>query len=245
MAILRLDKMLSHVGYGSRKEIKLLLREGIVTVDGEIAARPEMKIDTEKQTVVCDGNPVAYDTSYRYYMMNKPAGVISASYDPHGEEETVIDLLDDDTVMFDLFPVGRLDKDTVGLLLLTNDGLFAHRALSPKKHVAKTYYATLSEDLTTADVDAFLKGVALDDGYTCLPATLNILCAREAEVVIMEGKYHQVKRMFAARGKTVLTLQRTAFGSLPLDPALEEGEYRPLTDAELETLGVRPSEPIA
>jgi len=242
MGSIRLDKLLSNAGYGSRKEIKQLLRGGIVTVDGIIASRPETKVDTDVQTVLFNGESV-FAESVQYYMMNKPAGVISATYDEN--EETVLDLLGDEVDSWTLFPVGRLDKDTVGLLLLTNDGAFAHRALSPQRHVAKTYRATVIGTLTDADVAAFEKGVALEDGYTCKPAILRILSAgekSEAEVVITEGKYHQVKRMFAACGKTVIYLQRIAFGGLTLDSSLAEGEYRALTADEITLVTARDTE---
>jgi len=230
MGAIRLDKLLSNAGYGSRSEIKRILKEGIVTVDGEEACRPEMKVDPDTQDVQFDGNPV-FSSHTAYIMMHKPAGVISATYDE--EEETVIDLLDEEAEALDLFPVGRLDKDTTGLLILTNDGAFAHRALSPKKHVPKTYIAMLTEPPDTADVLAFQKGITLEDEYTCKPAALRLLPDGTAEVILTEGKYHQVKRMFAARGKTVKTLKRVAFGGLPLDESLATGAYRPLTPEEL------------
>jgi len=234
VATVRLDKMLSNAGYGSRKEIKQILRDGYVTVNGEVCLRPETKIHTDSQEVHIDGISVAAE-SLHYYMLNKPAGVISATFDANGEE-TVIDLLDDDVAAESLFPVGRLDKDTVGLLILTNDGIYAHKALSPKRHVPKTYHATVIGTLTEADVQAFEQGIALEDGYVCKTAVLRIISAGEtsqAEVIITEGKYHQVKRMFAARGKTVTYLRRVSFGGLRLDESLAEGEYRYLTEAEV------------
>ena len=242
MGRIRLDKLLSNAGYGSRKEIKQFLRDGLVTVDGTFVSRPETKVDTDMQTVLFNGEAVLAETP-QYIVMNKPAGVISATYDE--QEETVIDLLGDDVDSWTLFPVGRLDKDTVGLLLLTNDGAFAHRALSPKRHVAKTYRALVTGTLTEDDVKTFEKGVLLEDGYTCKTAVLRILSAddtSEAEVVITEGKYHQVKRMFAACGKTVTYLQRIAFGGLALDSSLAEGEYRPLTAEELVLVQARETE---
>jgi len=230
MGAIRLDKLLSNAGYGSRSEIKKILKEGVVTVDGVEVFRPEEKINPDTQAVLFDGNPV-YAERVAYFMLNKPTGVISATYDE--EEETVIDLLDEETEALDLFPVGRLDKDTTGLLILTNDGAFAHRALSPKKHVPKTYIATLTDPPDAADVLAFAKGITLEDEYTCKPAILRLLSDGAAEITITEGKYHQVKRMFAARGKTVLSLRRISFGGLPLDESLAAGEYRPLTEQEL------------
>jgi len=234
MASIRLDKLLSNAGFGSRRDMKRLLKDGVVTINGEPCGKPETKVDPDVQVVCIEGVRVAGEKFY-YYMMHKPAGVISASYDPN-DEETVMDLLDEDTFALDLFPVGRLDKDTTGLLLLTNDGAYAHKVTSPKRHVPKTYVAGVDGVLTDADIAAFEKGIALEDGYVCKTATLRILesgAKSIAEVVITEGKYHQVKRMFAARGKTVLKLHRTQFGGLLLDEALEEGEYRPLTEKEL------------
>ena len=240
MGLIRLDKLLSNAGYGSRSEIKRILKEGVVTVDGTEAFRPEEKVDPEAQTVLFDGNPV-YAGRTAYIMLHKPAGVISATFDE--EEETVIDLLDEETEALDLFPVGRLDKDTTGLLLLTNDGAFAHRALSPKKHVPKTYIAALTEPPDAADVLAFQKGVTLEDGYACRPASLRLLPDGTVEITITEGKYHQVKRMCAARGKTVLSLKRVAFGGLALDPALAAGAYRALTPEELCSVFQKPHLP--
>ena len=171
-------------------------------------------------------------------MMNKPDGVISATYD--NREETVIDLLEVEHQVFDPFPVGRLDKDTVGLLLLTNDGELNHRLISPKWHVDKVYYAKIDKAVDEKDVEAFKNGITLDDGYKCKEGKLEIISSSdegsEVMVTIQEGKYHQVKRMFEALGKTVVYLKRTEFGGLPLDQDLEEGEYRELTEDELALL---------
>lgn len=170
-------------------------------------------------------------------MMNKPAGVISATKDKH--EETVVDLVEEAFTYYELHPVGRLDKDTVGLLILTNDGKLSHDLLSPKKHVPKTYYAKIEGHVTAADVKAFAKGINVNDEYTTLPAELNIISCgdiSEIEVTIYEGKYHQVKRMFSARGKEVIYLKRLSMGALTLDESLQEGMSRELTETELELL---------
>lgn len=236
---MRIDKLLSNMGYGSRKEVKKLLKSGAVQVDGEIVKDPQTPIKPESQTILVHGEEVLY-REFIYLLMNKPAGVISATEDH--EHETVIDLLEPEDTIFRPFPVGRLDIDTVGLLLITNDGQLSHQLLSPKKHVPKTYYALIRGVVTEEDVVLFKEGVVLDDGYTTLPAELVILKAdrdikrSEIEVTITEGKFHQVKRMFEAVGKKVTYLKRIKMGPLQLDESLEEGEYRELTDDELDAL---------
>ena len=191
---------------------------------------------TEDSAVTFRGRQVVYE-DFVYYMMNKPAGVISASDD--SREETVVDLIDGHKRK-DLFPAGRLDRDTEGLLLITNDGQLAHRLLSPKRHVDKKYYAVVSGTVTEDDVRAFAEGLTLPDGLECLPAELRVLSAREAaaevEITIQEGKFHQIKRMFLAIGKEVLYLKRLTMGPLALDESLAPGEYRRLTEEELENL---------
>lgn len=233
----RLDKVLSNLGYGTRKEVKALVKSGAVEIDGVIAKSSDVKIDPEKALIKVDGEEVKY-RKYIYLMMNKPDGVISATFDKY--DETVVDLLYEEDQVFDPFPVGRLDKDTVGLLLLTNDGELNHRLISPKHHVDKIYYAEINKPVDEKDIAAFEKGVVLDDDYRCLPAKLEILESNEdgacVHVTIVEGKFHQVKRMFQARGKEVVYLKRIKFGGLDLDETLPEGEYRELTDAELEVL---------
>ena len=233
----RLDKIISNLGYGSRKEIKSIIKKGFVEVDGVVVKDNGLSIDPEKSVIKINGEEVFY-RKYIYLMMNKPDGVISATFD--NNEETVIDLLEIDHQAFNPFPVGRLDKDTVGLLLLTNDGELNHRLISPKWHVDKVYYARIDKEVTEDDVKAFKKGITLDDGYLCKEARLEILSAgedgSEIEVTIQEGKYHQVKRMFEAVGKKVTYLQRIEFGGLTLDDDLEEGEYRELTEEELQLL---------
>lgn len=233
---MRLDKLLANMGYGSRKEVKQLLKQKEVTVDGEIVKDSAMHVDPEKQIVEVYGERVQY-IEFIYIMMNKPPGVISATEDVR--DETVIDLLDPFVQHFEPFPVGRLDKDTEGLLLLTNDGELAHNLLSPKKHVPKTYYAKINGVVTEEDVEAFKRGVELDDGYITKPGELVILTSAqtsEIELTIMEGKFHQVKRMFESVGKKVTYLKRISMGSLKLDEELELGDYRELTEEELESL---------
>ena len=231
---MRLDKLLSNMGAGSRKEVKLLLKAGAIQVDGEIVRDPKQHVDVELQQVLMYGEPVTYQ-KYIYLMMNKPPGVISATEDKR--DETVIDLLFEDVTYFKPFPVGRLDKDTEGLLLLTNDGAFNHALMSPKKHVEKTYYAEVTGVLTQEDVEAIAAGVTLEDGYQAKPGKLVILSTTETdstlELTITEGKFHQVKRMMLALGKEVTFLKRRSIGRLELDPALALGDYRELTEEEL------------
>ena len=233
---MRLDKLLANMGYGSRKEVKQLLKEKAVTVDGAVVKDAAMKVDPETQDVSVYGERVVY-TEFIYIMMNKPPGVISATEDKY--DKTVIDILDPLAQHFKQFPVGRLDKDTEGLLLITNDGNLAHNLLSPKKHVPKTYYATIEGVVTEADIEAFRKGVELDDGYVTKPGELVILksdAISEIELTIQEGKFHQVKRMFESVGKKVTYLKRLSMGALVLDEELELGDYRELTEEELASL---------
>lgn len=238
---MRLDKLLSNMGAGSRKEVKLLLKAGAIQVDGEIVRDPKQHVDVETQQVLMYGEPVTYQ-KYIYLMMNKPPGVISATEDKR--DETVIDLLFEDVTYFKPFPVGRLDKDTEGLLLLTNDGAFNHALMSPKKHVEKTYYAEVTGVLTQEDVEAIAAGVTLEDGYQAKPGKLVILSTTETdstlELTITEGKFHQVKRMMLALGKEVTFLKRRSIGRLELDPTLELGDYRELTPDELSLFDWQP-----
>ncbi|WP_088043164.1 pseudouridine synthase [Bacillus sp. EAC] len=233
---MRIDKILSNMGYGSRKEVKALLKQGVVKVGDNIIKSPKEHVDIENQVVTVNGDVVEYK-EFVYLMMNKPPGVISSTED--SEHETVIGLLEYEDIIFDPFPVGRLDKDTEGLLLITNDGHLAHQLLSPKKHVPKKYYATIDGVVTEEDRKAFEQGVTLEDGYLTKPGYLTILKSdeeSEIELVIMEGKFHQVKRMFEAVGKTVTYLKRLEMGPLKLDEDLALGEYRELTDEELDML---------
>lgn len=233
---MRIDKLLANMGYGSRKEVKKLLKSGVVKVEDEVIKDPKQHVDPENETVTIHGETVHY-REFIYLMMNKPPGVISATEDL--EHETVIDLLEMEDAIFDPFPVGRLDIDTEGLLLITNDGQLAHQLLSPKKHVPKTYYAEVKGNVTQEDVEAFKKGVVLDDGYETLPADLSIMevdqetAVSRIELTITEGKFHQVKRMFEAVGKKVIYLQRIRMGDLELDDTLEPGEYRELEEEEM------------
>lgn len=230
---MRLDKLLSHTGFGSRKEVKPLLKSGAVVVNGMIQKDSKTQVNPDKDQITVHGTPVVYQ-EFVYFMLHKPQNVVSATED--NVSETVIDLLAQEDTLTDPFPVGRLDKDTEGLLIITNDGTLAHNLLSPKKHIDKTYYAKIDGDVTRADVEAFAAGIELDDGYTCKPARLEIITPNEIKVTIQEGKFHQVKRMFAARGKSVSYLKRISMGNLQLDESLALGEYRPLTEAELAIL---------
>ena len=233
----RLDKVLSNLGYGSRKEIKQAIRKGLIEVNGELVKDNGMQVDPEADKIVVNGEEIFY-RKYIYLMMNKPDGVVSATVD--NRDETVIDLLEVEHQVFNPFPVGRLDKDTVGLLLLTNDGELNHRLISPKWKVDKIYYAKIDKKVTEEDIKKFKNGITLDDGYVCKEAKLEILEATEdgseVMITIQEGKYHQVKRMFEAVGKTVVYLKRVEFGTLKLDEDLDEGEYRELTEEELNIL---------
>ncbi|HWK23758.1 MAG TPA: pseudouridine synthase [Ureibacillus sp.] len=233
---MRLDKLLANMGYGTRKEVKQLLKQKGVTVDGEVVKDSSMHVNPDSQEVSVFGERVQY-TEFLYLMMNKPPGVISATEDNF--DRTVIDLLDPLAQHFKPFPVGRLDKDTEGLLLITNDGQLAHNLLSPKKHVPKTYYAKIDGEVTQSDIEAFQRGVELDDGYVTKPGELIILSSgskSEIELTIQEGKFHQVKRMFESVGKKVTYLKRLSMGSLRLDESLNLGDYRELTVEELNGL---------
>lgn len=237
----RLDKLLSHSGFGTRSEIKQLVKRGSVQVNGKPAKDSGLQVDPAADEITVDGEAVNY-REHVYLMLNKPQGVISATED--FRDRTVLDLLDESYRHFELFPVGRLDKDTEGLLLLTNDGKLAHELLSPKKHVPKTYYAKVEGRVSEADQRAFRAGVRLDDGYVTMPAELRILSEEnpsagdlsEIELTIMEGKFHQVKRMFEAVGKRVVFLKRLRMGGLTLDESLSAGDYRELTERELQEL---------
>ena len=232
---LRLDKYLADMGIGTRSEIKEWIRKGRVSVNQEICKKPDTKVDTVRDEVYYDQSKVSY-RRFLYLMLHKPAGVVSATID--NVSSTVLDLIQD-TQGKELFPVGRLDKDTEGLLLLTNDGDLAHRLLSPRKHVDKVYYARVSGRVTAEDQEAFLQGVRMEEDYITLPAKLHILNSgdiSEIELTIQEGKFHQVKRMFEAVGKEVIYLKRLSMGGLSLDPSLAPGEYRELTEEEIKYL---------
>lgn len=233
---MRIDKMLANLGFGSRKEVKQLLKSGSVAVNDQVVKDAKFQVHPEVDVVNVGGELVEY-REFIYLMMNKPPGVISATEDP--SMETVIDLLEIEDAVYSPFPVGRLDKDTEGLLLLTNDGQLAHRLLSPKKHVPKTYFAIIDGEVSESDILSFKRGVTLDDGYVTKPGELVILKSgirSEIEVTITEGKFHQVKRMFEAVGKRVVYLQRISMGPLTLDESLELGEYRELLEEEIQLL---------
>lgn len=229
---MRLDKYLSNMGIGTRSEVKQMMKKGKIKVNDCIVSSPEMKIDIETDNVMAAEQQVSYE-KYVYYMLHKPAGVVSATEDKR--EKTVVDLLAAEQKK-DIFPVGRLDKDTEGLLLITNDGELAHNLLSPKKHVSKVYYAKIDGKVTEEDVQIFKEGVQVDRDFKALPAVLEILSSgeqSEIHITIYEGKFHQVKRMFEAVGKKVTYLKRLSMGSLWLDDNLKLGEYRRLTGKEL------------
>ena len=235
----RIDKILSNLGYGSRSELKKFCKNGLVKVNGKVINNPGVQVDVENDEIIFDGEKVTYK-EFIYLMLNKPDGYISATFDKR--DPIVLDLIDKEDLVFEPFPVGRLDKDTEGLLVLTNDGQLAHRVLSPKKHVPKTYYAKIEGIVTEEDIKAFAKGVTLDDGYETMPAELIILKSdeiSEIELTIHEGKFHQVKRMFESVDKKVIYLKRLSMVKLKLDENLALGEYRELTDEEVKMIEER------
>lgn len=235
---IRLDKYLADIGIGTRTEVKSYLKKGRVTLDGIPVKRGELKVLKNADNICFDGKKVTYRL-YQYYMLNKPAGVVSATKD--NLHETVIDLIEtkEHREHRELFPIGRLDKDTEGLLVITNDGELTHRLLSPRNHVGKKYYAKVLGQVTLDDVKTFSMGIQLEQDFITLPAELEILSSdeiSEIEVIIYEGKFHQVKRMFDFIGKKVIYLKRLSMGKLELDTSLSVGEYRELTDNEVELL---------
>ena len=229
----RLDKVLAATGRWSRREVKLLVKQGQVRVNGAAASSAEEKLDPETAVITVGGQTVVLQ-KHTYIMLHKPAGVLSATED--SRQKTVLELLPPELRRRGLSPVGRLDKDTEGLLLLTDDGELAHRLLSPKYHVDKRYYAEVDGLLGPADADAFAKGMTLDDGLVCLPAGLELCGSGACIVTLQEGKFHQVKRMLAFRGAPVRYLKRLTMGPLALDPSLETGAFRELTAAEVSAL---------
>lgn len=233
---MRLDKLLAHCGYGTRKEVKDIIKKGYVTVNGEIIKKDKTQINPENDIIKVDDETVVYE-KYVYYMLNKPNGYVSATED--NIHPTVVDLIDD-YYRDDLFPVGRLDIDTEGLLILTNDGVLAHQLLSPKYHCPKVYYAKIKGIVTNEDIQKFLDGIVIDHEYQCQSAKLKVLSTNsqtsEIEVEIYEGKFHQVKKMFLAVNKEVLYLKRIRMKNVILDPQLAVGDYRRLTDKELDGL---------
>ena len=232
MSKLRLDKYLADMGVGTRQEVKALIRKGRVAVDGITAKAPELKVDPDEAQVTVDGNSISY-VKMEYWMLHKPAGVVSATEDRR--DRTVLDLLSD-AARKDLFPVGRLDKDTEGLLLVTDDGALSHALMSPSRHVSKVYEAELDGVLVPDAAERFGAGLTLRDGTVCRPALLELLPDGRVRVTLHEGKYHQVKRMIAACGATVTFLKRVQLGGVRLDESLAPGEFRELTEEELGVL---------
>lgn len=235
MAKMRLDKFLADMGAGTRSSIRDIIRNGRIQVNKITVILPESKVDSDEDMVTIDGKLLKMK-AYEYYMLNKPQGVVSAVTDKH--DKTVVQLITASSRK-GLFPIGRLDKDTEGLLVITNDGALEHRLLSPKKHVDKVYYARVEGCVTGEDIRTFAEGMKVDDSLTAMPAELKIISAgeiSEVTVKLQEGKFHQVKRMFSAVGKEVVYLKRLSMGGLVLDESLKPGEFRELTDEELALL---------
>ncbi|MGY0400790.1 pseudouridine synthase [Carnobacterium jeotgali] len=236
---MRLDKLLANMGFGTRKTVKNVLKAKEVTVNGLVEKDGKTHVNPETDKIEVSGEVIQYQ-EFMYFMLHKPQGVVSATTDH--VHKTVIDLLDPQDQVMDPFPVGRLDKDTEGLLILTNDGTLAHNLLSPKKHVDKCYEAIIEGVVNEQDIRAFERGITLDDGFNCQSAKLELLSVdfeKERSVIqvtIHEGKFHQVKRMFEAVDKSVIYLKRLSMGNLQLDETLELGEYRQLTKEELASL---------
>lgn len=235
---MRLDKLLANMGCGSRKDVKKLVRRGAVCVNGAEAEDAGMSIDENSDTVTVFGREILYK-KYVYLMMNKPAGVLSATED-YGRKTVATDLIGDDFSHYELSPAGRLDIDSEGFLLLTNDGGFIHDIITPSRHVEKVYFCRINGVADESDIEAFAEGITLADGYKCMPAKLEILSSGEFScevyVTICEGKFHQVKRMFLARRMQVTYLKRVSIGGVELDNDLETGGYRELTEEELSLL---------
>lgn len=230
--MMRLDKFLAHANYGTRREVKKIIRSGWVSVNDQIVKNDDFKIDENKDIIYVDNEQVIYQQFY-YIMLNKPNGYVSATIDDR--YPTVIDLIYEDYAL-DLFPVGRLDLDTEGLLLLTNDGSLSHELLSPKKHVDKEYYVELEKDFNDQDIKTLEAGVAINDQEVCKEAKVKRIDNNKMMLIIQEGKYHQVKRMMHAIDNEVTYLKRVRMGSLKLDEALPLGEYRALNEEEIKML---------
>lgn len=235
----RLDKAIAMQGSLSRSEVKTLIRKGAVTVNGQVVKNADFGVDFDSDSVAVQGKELSLRT-HIYLMLNKPKGVVSASEDKH--LPTVVDLVPKELWRKGLFPAGRLDKDTTGFVLITDDGEFAHDILSPKKHISKTYHALVNGEITEEMIEGFAKGVTIGEDFT-LPASLKRISSDEqgswGEVILKEGMYHQIKRMFGAYGLKVLELKRVQMGKLPLDPSLEEGKCRELTAEELQLVSTR------
>lgn len=237
MNFMRLDKILSDMGIGSRSDIKKYIKSKRICIDGEYILKSDIKIDPYKSEMFFDGKKLEYQKNI-YLMLNKPKNVISATQD--NNDKTVIDLLDEKYKKMNLFPVGRLDKDTLGLLLITNDGKFAHNTLSPKKHVQKKYTVIVNNYVNDSDIIKFENGIVLSDGYKCKSAKINIIeqdsNMSKLNIEISEGKYHQIKRMFESIGKNVVYLKRIEFAGICLDENLKEGQYRQLNENEMKII---------
>lgn len=230
--LIRLDKYLADMGLGTRSQVKDLIKKGKININGIVIKDGNLKVDSDKDIVYFEGNPIVYE-EFEYYMLNKPAGVISASNDKH--EKTVVDLIFDKK-RDDLFPIGRLDKDTEGLLIISNDGELSHNLLSPKKHVDKTYYVQLDKPLSKDKAAEVCEGVFIEAGVKSMPALLEYIDETKVYLTIHEGKFHQVKKMFHAVGCEVIYLKRVSMGPLKLDDTLGKGEYRKLTNEEIDIL---------
>lgn len=231
----RLDKIIASQGKFSRSEVKKLVKQGRITLDGQTVKNSDVKLDPHKSVVSIDGEKLFYQ-KYIYIMLNKPKGVVSATTD--NEHKTVIDLVPKEMHRDGLFPAGRLDGDTTGFVLITDDGDFAHKILSPKNHIMKTYHATLERALDENEKEKFRNGIVLSDGTVCMQSRVKMLSFEPAvcEIQICEGKYHQVKRMFAATGNKVLELKRVKMGHLPLDETLQQGQCKQLSQQEVELI---------
>lgn len=229
---IRLDKYLADMGLGTRSEVKADIKKGKININGIVIKDANFKLDTLKDVVLYEGNPIVYE-EFEYYMLNKPAGVVSATTD--SRDKTVVDLITSKKKK-DLFPVGRLDKDTEGLLIICNDGELCHNLLSPKKHVDKTYYVCLDKPLSKEAEEKVCTGVYIEKDVKSMPATLERLTDDKVYLTIQEGKFHQVKKMFHAVGVEVIYLKRISMGGLKLDENLKEGDFRPLTQEEIDYL---------
>ncbi|MEE0686714.1 MAG: pseudouridine synthase [Lachnospiraceae bacterium] len=229
---IRLDKYLADMGFGTRSEVKADIKKGKININGIVVKDANFKIETLKDVVLFEGNPIVYE-EFEYYMLNKPAGVVSATTD--SRDKTVVDLITGKKKK-DLFPVGRLDKDTEGLLIICNDGELCHNLLSPKKHVDKTYYVCLDKPLSMEAEEQVCTGVYIEKDVKSMPATLERITDDKVHLSIQEGKFHQVKKMFHAVGLEVIYLKRISMGGLKLDESLKEGEFRPLTQEEIDYL---------
>lgn len=230
---MRLDKYISSQGNLSRTDAKKLIKQGLITVDSKVVTDPGFTFDENVVSVCKDGVSIAYK-EHIYIMLNKPQGVVSASTDK--KQKTVVDLVPPELYRDGLFPAGRLDGDTAGFVLITDDGDYAHRILSPKNHVSKTYLATLADEISQEDMDKLENGITLKDGYVCLPAKVTPVADKVVEIVICEGKYHQIKRMFAACGNRVESLKRIKIGELMLDESLAPGECKELSVDDLQLI---------